>query len=136
MSGRTFATLAGVAFGGWPLLMKSVVIDPMIGAFILTTFSLVVYLPFLPACAAWTQMTGTTVMVAVICGLANGAGTIAYQNMLQSKAPVSECIFICIIVQIVFTAIGGVVFYGDPFPMRKVFGVATMVVAAYLITAN
>lgn len=133
-----FSILAGLLFGAWPLIMKKSDLTPMAAAFTLTVMSLAVYLPFLsrqdyPKTGVLTIGFG----LAVIAGLMNGFGTIAFQKMLADKnIEITVGILLVILTQVVVTAVGGSLFYSEPFTTKKVVGLFTAALAAYLLTSK
>ncbi len=133
-----WSILAGFLFGLWPLVMKKSGLTPMAAAFTLTAVSLVVCLPFLGRVDY--QTTGFLTIgfgLAMVAGVMNGFGTIAFQKMLADKnVEIAVGILLVILTQVVVTAIGGRLFYGELFTTKKVAGLVTSVVAVYLLTSK
>ncbi len=129
--------MAGLCFGIWPLIMKSSGLNAIMAAFVLTTVSLLVYLPFLKGSFDQAALFRTGVILAVVAGLLNGIGTIAFQRMIGAKdLEISQVVLMVIIIQIVITAAGGRLFYHELFTIKKAFGVVAAGCAAYLLTSK
>lgn len=129
--------IAGLCFGTWPLIMKSSGLNAIMASFVLTVVSLLVYLPFLKSGFDQASLLKVGVILAVVAGLLNGIGTIAFQKMIGGKEmDISQVVLMVIIIQIVITAAGGRLFYGDIFTVKKVFGIVAAGFAAYLLTSK
>ena len=133
-----FALLSGLLFGTWPLVMKKAGLTPMAAATTLTVMTLAVCAPFLNRADYRTTSVFTLGFgLAVVAGLMNGAGTIAFQKVIVAKnLEITTGILIVILTQVAITAVGGRVVYGDPLTIKKAFGLVAAVVATYLLTAK
>lgn len=133
-----FSILAGLMFGLWPLIMKKSGLTPMANAFTLTIVSLAVYLPFIrPMDYQTTRFLTVGFGLAVVAGILNGLGTIAFQKMVTNKeVAIATGVMLVILTQVVVTAVGGRLFYADLFTGKKVGGVAAAAVAVYLLTSK
>ena len=129
--------IAGLCFGIWPLIMKSSGLNAIMAAFVLTAVSLLVYLPFLKGSFDQTTFFKTGIILAVVSGLLNGIGTIAFQKMVGAKdMDITQVVLMVIIIQIVITAIGGRLFYEDLFTIKKAIGIPVAGLAAYLLVSK
>jgi len=129
--------IAGLCFGTWPLIMKSSGLNAIMASFVLTVVSLLVYLPFLKSGFDQATLLKAGVILAVVAGLLNGIGTIAFQKMVGSKeVDITQVVLMVIIIQIVITAAGGRLFYHEIFTVKKVLGVVAAGLAAYLLTSK
>ena len=128
---------AGICFGTWPLIMKSSGLNAIMASFVLTVVSLLVYLPFLKGGFDQAALLKAGVILAVVAGLLNGIGTIAFQKMIGGKEmDITQVVLLVIMIQIVITVAGGRLFYGDVFTVKKVVGIPTALIAAYLLTSK
>jgi len=133
-----FSIWAGVLFGAWPLVMKKSGLTPMASAFVLTFMSLIVYLPFLRRSDYQaTSFLTVGLGLAAVAGIMNGIGTIAFQKMIADKSTaITTGILLVILTQMVVNAVGGWLFHGDVFTVKKVAGLFTAAAAAYLLTSK
>lgn len=135
-----FSILAGLAFGIWPFFMKKSGLTPMANAVVLTVVSLMVYLPFVILNPADLQAVNVLTVgfgLAVVAGAMNGLGTIAFQKMVTNKeVAIATGVMLVILTQVVVTAVGERVLYGDLFTTKKVFGIAAAGAAVYLLTSK
>lgn len=129
------ALTAGLFFGIWPLVIKTSGLQPVSAAFILSGISAIVCLPFLKlgGGGSWTM---GAVLLGVLAGLLNGAGTVAFQQAIASKLEISTVVFIILTLQVVITVLGGRVFYGDVFTPQKIAGIVAACVAMFLLTGK
>ena len=137
ISKLVWPVIAGLCFGTWPLIMKSSGLNAIMASFVLTVVSLMVYLPFLKGGFDQAALLKTGVILAVVAGLLNGIGTIAFQRMVGAKdLEISQVVLMVVIIQIVITAAGGSLFYHELFTIKKAFGVVAAGLAAYLLTSK
>ena len=133
-----FSIWAGVIFGAWPLIMKKSGLTPMAAAFVLTLMSFVAYVPFLSR--ADYRTTGVLTVgfgLAALAGVMNGMGTIFFQKMVADKSiDITVGYLLVILTQIVVVSVGAWLFYGDVFTWKKVAGLFTAALAAYLLTSK
>lgn len=128
---------AGLCFGIWPLIMKSSGLNAIMAAFVLTAVSLLVYIPFLKGSFDQAALLKTGIILAIVSGLLNGIGTIAFQKMVGAKdMDITQVVLMVIIIQVVITAVGGRLFYGDLFTVKKAGGIFAAGLAAYLLTSK
>ncbi len=129
--------IAGLCFGIWPLIMKSSGFNATMASFVLTVVSLLVYLPLLKTNFDATAFLKIGMLLAVASGLLNGIGTVAFQKMVGAKGmEITQGVLIVIMIQVVITAAGGRLFYGDLFTAKKILGILAAVIAAYLLTSK
>lgn len=133
-----YAVFAGLCFGAWPLIMKaSKIKPPIVAATVLVATSLAVFVPFLAGNQVPIQVTLVGLLIGIAAGVLNGLGSIALQRILVSKAiEVTTAIFIIVVTQVVVTAIGGWLFYNEPFTVKKIMVVAAAGVAVYCLTGK
>ena len=129
--------IAGLCFGTWPLIMKSSGLNAIMASFVLTVVSLLVYLPFLKSGFDQAALLKMGVILAVVAGLLNGIGTIAFQKMIGAKEmDITQVVLMVIIIQFVITAAGGRLFYHELFTLKKALGVVAAGLTAYLLTSK
>ncbi len=137
LSKLLWPVIAGLCFGTWPLIMKSSGLSAIMAAFVLTVVSLLVYLPFLKGEFDQVALLKTGIILAVVSGLLNGIGTIAFQKMIGGKDfDITQVVLMVIIIQIVITAVGGRLFYDDLFTVKKAIGIPVAGLAAYLLVSK
>ena len=129
--------LAGLCFGIWPLLMKSSGLNPSMASLVLTTVSLLVYLTFLRTGFDQVALGRIVVLFAVVAGVLNGIGTLAFQKAVGGRElDLTTAVLIVIMLQLVITVVGGLLFYGDPLTGKRFLGFCTAVITAYLLTSK
>lgn len=134
-----FSVLAGLCFGIWPLIMKRSGLNPQLAAVMLALLTLLTCLPFLSrANASPSEFWKLGAIFAVAAGLINGVGQIFLQRLIGAaeRADVSQALIIVVLAQIATTAIGGRLFYGDPFTLKKGAGIILALIAAKLLTGT
>jgi len=127
------AIFSGIMFGAWPLVMKKSGLSPIVSAFTLSVVSAIVIAPFLrgnPLVAG----AGVGLAIAVVAGIMNGLGTIAFMRLIGSPTiAISVGIFTVILVQTMITAAGGAIFFGDTFTGKRVAGMVLAICSLYLL---
>lgn len=130
--------LAGFLFSTWPFVMRATGLPPVLAAVFLTTASLFVYPFFLRGDMNLKALTLFVVILAVVAGLMNGFGTIAFQKMIANKEMnLAIGIFVLIMTQIVVTTIGGLILDSeDILTTKKLLGIGAAACAVYLLTGK
>lgn len=128
--------LAGLCFGFWPLLMRLTGLSAVQGGFLVSTVTFLLFIPLFWGDGA-AGFTWKTVSIALAAGVINWLGSVCLQKGLAGKdLQVSVVILVIIMTQIVVTALGTRLIYGELWDWRKLVGMATAALAVWLLTGK
>lgn len=133
-----YCVIAGACFGAWPLVMKKSDLGYMMNASILSLITLLIV-----ATQLLTQNKGQIshnflpifILFAVIAGILNGYGTGKFINLIASipKKDIAKAIFTMVIAQLSVTVIGSMIFYHEPFTIKRIAGLITGAITVVLL---
>ncbi len=129
-----FAILAGLFFGVWPLIMRLSGLPWAIAGVILQIGSCLVFIYYLKQQSSWAAWLSFGAAVGIACGILNGFGQINLQKLLAMKeAQLAQAITLMVVTQIVITAVGAKIFFGEQFGWKKILGCTLALVAVKLL---
>jgi hypothetical protein len=127
--------LAGLCFGLWPLLMRLTGLTGMQGGFLVSLMTLLLFIPLFGGDT--TGFTWKTVGLALAAGVINWLGSVCLQKGLAGKQlEVSVIILVIIMTQVVVTAVGTRLIYGELWDLRKLAGMIFAALAVWLLTSK
>lgn len=123
-----------LAWGCYPLIIRTTGVSGPLGALILTVSALV---PIGIASlwhGSWTKPAAPDLLRLVVGGLIMGVGTTAFNFMVTSrKLEASVAIPVVDTGMLLVTALGAICFYSEPMTLRKVAGIGLLVVGIFVL---
>lgn len=117
-----------LAWGTYPLLIRSTGVSGPVGALVLTVSALVPIGVALVVQGGFARPSAAELWRLVLGGLIMGAGTTAFNFLINSrKFDASVAIPIVDTGMLLVTALGAIWFYSEPVTLRKLVGIALLV---------
>lgn len=123
-----------LAWGSYPLIIRTTGVSGPLGALILTLSALV---PIGLASAwhgSWVKPSTPDLLRLVVGGLIMGVGTTAFNFLVNSrKLDASVAIPVVDTGMLLITAFGAIVFYSEPMTLRKIAGIGLLVLGIFVL---
>lgn len=137
MSNQAFAyaVIGGIFFGAYPYLIRMSHLHWTIAGFLLQIGTLFVFGPlFMKNQEHRPIVLGTWIVLALAAGAMNGLGHRFFQPLLARKdVSIGQLIVVLVVTQIVLTALVDRFANGEPLTPRKLAGMGTAILTAYLV---
>lgn len=126
------ALAVGFFFAAWPLVMKASQLGP---AWIIITLCIgSITVGFATVISNLVIPPSKNLLIGYLAGITSGLGVFVYGKLISDKAiELSQAIPLSMACIVVFAALGGCLFYAEPFTITKIVGVLMVVVAVFLL---
>lgn len=124
--------LSGLFFGAWPLVMRA---SGLATAWVVMILALGTGLVGISVFKGTASPSLNGLLIGLAAGLLNGMGSLAYGKLLgMPEAEMSKIVPLLVVLIGAVGVFGGYFFYGEPFTLRKIIGIITVIIAALLLT--
>lgn len=129
--------VAGCMFGGWPLVMRSSGLNPIVAGCFLQATSFCVFLPFLRGNLDTKTLVTAGALLAIAAGTMNGVGSVIFQHLVaRPEVELSRAILVLVVTQTILVTVLGRIIYDEPITFQKALGVILAVISIILLVNN
>lgn len=127
--------IPGVAFGVWPLIMRTTGFEPLLSLTMLTISNIAFIIPATYFFSEVIPYAPKGAMLGIIAGLINGVGTFFYLKLISSseEMELSKVIPSITIIIVAISFFGACFFYNEPITFKKIGGIAAAILAVILL---
>jgi uncharacterized membrane protein len=130
-----YSFLAALCFSLWPIIARFLALPAVWTGVLINAGTLIVTLAMLYFNPVAIPKMGT-VTAAILAGMINGLGFLAYSYLLSGVYEASTVVIVITVMSPIIVVVLGALILGEPIMLKKVLGILVACVSIYLLTSK